>query len=121
MGWAFNDPGLLAKLEAADDATLDTAPFGVVAMAIDGKVTSYNAAESRLSGLSPSSVIGRHFFSDVAPCTNNYLVAHRFETEPTLDVSIDYVFTLRMRPTSVRLRLLNQSGHQRMFLVVERV
>ena len=53
MGWAFNDPGLLAKLEAADDATLDTAPFGVVAMAIDGKVTSYNAAESRLSGLSP--------------------------------------------------------------------
>jgi photoactive yellow protein len=121
MGWAFNDPGLLAKLEAADDTTLDTAPFGVVAMAIDGKVTSYNAAESRLSGLSPSSVIGRHFFSDVAPCTNNYLVAHRFETEPTLDISIDYVFTLRMRPTSVRLRLLNQPGHQRMFLVVERV
>jgi photoactive yellow protein len=121
MDWNFTEPGLLDRLDVADDAALDTAPFGVIAMAEDGTVTSYNAAESRLSGLTPAKVIGRHFFSAVAPCTNNFMVAYRFETEPVLDAVIDYVFTLRMQPTKVRLRLLKQPGRLRMYLVVERV
>ena len=120
MDWSFTAPGLLDRLEAADDATLDTVPFGIVAMAADGVVTSYSAYESKLSGLSPANVVGRHFFSAVAPCTNNFMVAYRFETEPALDAVIDYVFTLRMQPTSVRLRLLKQPGRKRMYLAVER-
>jgi photoactive yellow protein len=120
LDWNFSDPGLLEWLEAADDAALDTAPFGVVAMTEDGVVTSYNAAESRLSGLPPAKVVGRHFFTAVAPCTNNFMVAHRFETEPTLDAVVDYVFTFRMLPTKVRLRLLKQRGGLRSYLVVER-
>jgi hypothetical protein len=47
------------------------------------------------------------------------MVAQRFETEPALDAIVDYVFTLRMQPTKVRLRLLRQPG-RRMYLVVER-
>jgi photoactive yellow protein len=117
----FTEPGLLDRLDVAGDAALDTAPFGIIAMAENGTVTSYNAAESRLTGLSPAKVIGRHFFSAVAPCTNNFMVAYRFETEPVLDAVIDYVFTLRMQPTKVRLRLLRQPGRRRMYLVVERV
>ena len=31
MDWSFTAPGLLDRLEAADDATLDTVPFGIVA------------------------------------------------------------------------------------------
>jgi photoactive yellow protein len=120
LEWNFSDLGLLGWLEAADDAALDALPFGVVAMAEDGVVTSYNAAESRLSGLTPSRVVGRHFFSAVAPCTNNFMVAHRFETEPMLDAIVDYVFTFRMQPTKVRLRLLKQPGGLRNYLVVER-
>jgi hypothetical protein len=34
------------------------------------------------------------------------MVAHRFGTEKTIDDIIDYVFTVRMQPTKVRLRLL---------------
>ena len=120
MDWIFTDPNLLDRLEAADDAALDTAPFGVVAMTKGGDVTSYNAAESHLSGLTRARVISRHFFSAVAPCTNNFMVAYRFETETALDDIIDYVFTLRMQPTKVRLRLLKQPGRRRMYLVVER-
>jgi hypothetical protein len=37
-----------------------------------------------------------------------------------LDAVIDYVFTLRMQPTKVKLRLLKQPGRRRMYLVVER-
>jgi photoactive yellow protein len=120
LDWSFTDLDLLDRLEAADDAGLDAAPFGVVAMTEDGVVTSYNEAESRLSGLTPGKVVGRHFFSAVAPCTNNFMVAHRYETEPALDAVIDYVFTLRMQPTKVRLRLLKQPGRRRIYLVVER-
>jgi photoactive yellow protein len=120
MGITFMQPGLLDSLGAADAAALDALPFGVIGLTSDGTVTNYNTAESRLSGLTPAKVIGRHFFSAVAPCTNNFMVAHRFETEAALDDIIDYVFTLRMQPTKVRLRLLKQTGRSRMFLAVDR-
>lgn len=120
MEWTFDDPHLLDALEGADGASLDTAPFGVVSMTLDGVVTHYNAAESRLSGLTPARVVGRRFFTGVAPCTNNFMVSNRFETEPVLDVVMDYVFTFRMAPTPVRLRMLRQTGRRGMYLVVER-
>jgi photoactive yellow protein len=120
MELTFTLPELLSELEAADAVMLDALPFGVIGMALDGTVTSYNAAESHLAGLTPARVIGRHFFSAVAPCTNNFMVAHRFETEPDIDDIIDYVFTLRMQPTRVRLRLLKEGSYMHMFLVVER-
>lgn len=120
MSLTFTQPGLLDRLDAADAGALDALAFGVVGMAADGSVTSYNTAESRLSGLTPANVIGRHFFSAVAPCTNNFMVAHRFENEVAIDDVIDYVFTLRMRATKVRLRLLKHPGCSRMFLAVER-
>jgi photoactive yellow protein len=119
MDWIFTDPDLFNRLEAADDEALDAAPFGIVVMTEDGTVTSYNQAESQLSGLTPAKVIGRNFFSAVAPCTNNFMVAYRFETEPALDAIVDYVFTLRMQPTKVRLRLLRQPSRH-MYLVVQR-
>lgn len=115
----FTNTSLLDQLEAADDAALDALPFGVIAMSEDGTVTSYNLAESRLSGMTRERVIGRNFFSSVAPCTNNFLVAHRFHTEPALDTVIDYVFTTFMKPTAVRLRLLKQPARRRMYVAVE--
>jgi photoactive yellow protein len=120
MSMTFTQPRLLDSLEAAETAVLDALPFGLIGMAPDGIVTNYNTAESRLSGLTPVNVIGRHFFSAVAPCTNNFMVAHRFEAEATIDDIIDYVFTLHMQPTKVRLRLLKQTGRSHMFLAVER-
>jgi hypothetical protein len=69
-------------------AALDAVPFGVEAMTEDGVVTGHHVAEARLSGLS-AKVVGRHFFSAVAQCTNNFMVAHRFETEPVLDAVVD--------------------------------
>jgi photoactive yellow protein len=120
MDISFTEPGLLDLLDAADDAALDALRFGVVAMAQDGTVSSYNTAESLLSGMTPANVLGRNFFTSVAPCTNNFMVAYRFETEPILDDVIDYVFTLHVKPTAVRLRLLKQPARRRMYLVVQR-
>ncbi len=116
----FANPGLLDILSSASAAELDGLPFGVVALALNGTVEAYNAFEAKLAGLTPGRVIGRNFFANVAPCTNNFMVAGRFETEPDLDAVIDYVFTLRMTPKKVRLRLLKRANLAQMYLVVER-
>ncbi|WP_345815384.1 hypothetical protein AAGS40_23670 [Paraburkholderia sp. PREW-6R] len=53
---------------------------------------------------------------------NNFMVAQRFEDEAEagLDAIVDYVLTLRMRPTPVRLRLLAGAGSAARFVLVER-
>ena len=116
----FVSSGLFDILSSATALQLDELPFGVVALALDGTVEAYNTFEARLAGLTPGRVIGRNFFTNVAPCTNNFMVAQRFQTESDLDVIIDYVFTLRMTPKKVRLRLLKRTGLAQMYLVVER-
>ena len=108
-------------IESAPPGALDDLPFGVIGFGQDGLVQTYSAAESRMAGLSPDRVIGRHVFTAVAPCMNNYLVAQRFEDEPELDETIDYVLTLRMRPTMVKLRMLKSPGAQRRYILIQRL
>ena len=116
----FDSPDALAWLEAASTQQLDTLPFGVIQMAPGGLVTAYSALESKLAGLSKERVLHRSFFAAVAPCMNNYLVSERFHAEPELDVVLDYILTLRMAPTPVKLRLLKSSTVQHMYLLVKR-
>ena len=49
---------------------VDRLPFGVIVMDEEGMISKYNSAETELSGLKAAAVIGRGFFTDVAPCTN---------------------------------------------------
>ncbi len=118
----FSDPGLLGSLEAASPADLDALDVGVVVMDRSGVVLEYNRNESERSALPRSEVVGRNFFVVVGPCTNNLLVAGRFRRAASehlaLDEEIDYVFTFRLRPVSVRLRVLAGRGATRQFLVV---
>jgi photoactive yellow protein len=115
----FGDPQLLDSLESAALADIDGIGFGLVVMDRDGIVLGYNQRESRLSGLPPAQVTGRNFFVDVGPCTNNYLVAQRYADSDDLDEQLNYVFTFRMAPTPVRLRLLARKGSQRQYLAVQ--
>ena len=115
----FDDENVMASLEAATDGELDALEFGVVAMAPSGNVLAYNRAEAEKAGLTASGVIGKNFFQAVAPCTNNFMVAQRFESEPELDAIIDYTFTFRLRPTKVKLRLLRSEAAKRIYLLVD--
>lgn len=120
MPTSFDDPALLSRLEAAALESFDDLDFGLIAMDRSGTVLFYNSYESNLSGLSPDRVVGQNFFEAVGPCTNNYLVANRFVEESDLDDTIEYVFTFRMAPTSVRLRLLAKATSARQYLAVVR-
>jgi photoactive yellow protein len=110
----------LATLDTLPAEQLDTLPFGAVGLSPEGIVEIYNATEEQLAGLRRESVIGTHYFSTTAQCMNNFMVAQRFEDEPEIDAIIDYVLTLRMRPTPVRLRLLKANGMDRRYVLIER-
>jgi photoactive yellow protein len=118
----FDLPQILTRLQALDGEGLDALDFGVIAFDAAGVVRRYSACESRHSGLSPEHVLGRHLFKDVAPCMNNHLVARRFEAAADagqgLDDTIDYLLTWRMRPTRIRLRLLQGPGGPLSYLLL---
>jgi photoactive yellow protein len=122
----FHDADLLDRLNSADAATLDTLDFGVIGFGLDdgAVVQRYNRTEALGSGLALSDVMGRPLFGEVAQCMNNYLVAQRFEDAladgTVLDDQLPYVFTLRMRPTPVVLRLLAAPGRALRFVLVQR-
>jgi photoactive yellow protein len=115
---------LHAQLDACTDQDLDNLDFGVIGFDDEGNVRRYNALESQMAGLSRDRVLEMPLFTGVAPCLNNFLVAQRFEDaaadSSTLDDVIDYVFTLRMRPVRVKLRLLSSSDHHFRYVVVRR-
>lgn len=109
----------LAELDDAGEAA-DGASFGIIGITPEGHVDVYNAAEAKLAGLSPGRVMGKHFFTAVAPCMNNFMVAQRMADESKLDATIDYVLTLRMKPTPVKLRLLKHPAAARRYILIQR-
>ncbi|MDP9045981.1 MAG: PAS domain-containing protein [Pseudomonadota bacterium] len=121
---SFSDVTLLNELEPCTNEDLDALAFGVIAFDEAGVVQRYNSFESKAAGLSKDRVLGQALFTVVAPCMNNFLVAQRFEdalaSGDALDVTIDYVLTLRMRPVKVKLRLLAAPGGARRYVLVQR-
>jgi photoactive yellow protein len=109
-----------AELEVSDAAALDALAFGIVGLDASGHTQVYNLFESRLAGLSRENVLNHEFFLTTGVCMNNFLVAQRFEDEPVLDVTLDYVLTFRMRPTPAKLRLLQQPGGRLHYVLVQR-
>ena len=108
------------SLDAASAEMLDGLTFGVIGLDASGHTRTYNIGESRIAGLSRDSVLGQDFFLTTGICMNNFLVSQRFEDEPTLDVTLDYVLTYRMRPTPAKLRLLQQPGGRLHYVLVQR-
>jgi photoactive yellow protein len=121
---SFDQANLAHLLDQSSDEVLDRLDFGVIGFDADTCVSRYNAVESRAAALSPHKVLGQPLFTNVAPCLNNYMVAQRFEDAiadgSELDVVIDYVLTLRMRPVKVALRLLAGPGRAGRYVLVQR-
>lgn len=121
---AFDQPDLGQRLAASGDEQLDDVAFGIIGFDDATVVRCYNRPEAEAAGLSPQSVLGQPLFTSVAPCMNNFMVAQRFDDARAagamLDETIDYVLTLRMRPTRVRLRLLALPGAALRYVLVQR-
>ena len=62
----FEAPETIASLP---EAALDQQPFGIIRLDRTGKVLSFNTYEERLARKQRADVLGKNFFTDVAPCT----------------------------------------------------
>ena len=60
------DFGAVARLSPEE---LDTLPYGLICLDAQGRVVHYNDTESRMARLPKGKVVGRNFFTEVAPCT----------------------------------------------------
>ncbi len=66
MNSAGLDFGTVSRLSPNE---LDQLPYGLICIDAQGRVVHYNDVESRLARLPKERVVGRNFFTDVAPCT----------------------------------------------------
>lgn len=121
---SFATPGLHTRLAQLQPEDLDYLDFGVIGFDDATHVCQYNRVESEAAGLTAPRVLGQPLFTNVAPCLNNFMVAQRFEDAhddaTTLDDTIDYVLTLRMRPIKVKLRLLAAPDSAVRYVLVQR-
>ncbi|MBK9370240.1 MAG: PAS domain-containing protein [Deltaproteobacteria bacterium] len=83
----------LAKISARD---LDSLPYGAILLDESGRILSYNDTESRMARLPIEAVLGRNFFTEVAPCTRVKEFEGRFRALASGQglpvVSFDFVF-----------------------------
>lgn len=117
----FDEPSLADHLYANSGRNLDELPFGVVGINDENEVIEYNLAEEAIAGLSRENVFGKDFFFEVAPCMNNFMVAERFNEEEEIDDIIDYLLTLKVKPTKVALRLIKRPDQNTRFVLVKRL
>lgn len=87
---------------------LDKLPFGAIQLDAEGKVLRFNFYESKLSNLSKDQVIGKHFFKEVAPCTDVREFHGRFKegiAKKQLLAKFNYHFAFKQNPRDVQVTL----------------
>lgn len=111
----------VSRLPMMSPTELDNQPHGIIQVDDQGTVKYYNRWESQMSGVSPDSAVGRNFFTQVAPCTNNRLVFGRFKSgvgKNDLNTEFNYTFTYRMKPTNVRIQIYRDTGTKTNWILV---
>lgn len=104
-------PDKNALLNAADHmspAELDALPYGMIQLDAGGRILKFNSVESRLSTLPQQQQIGKHFFTEVAPCTKVQDFYGRFKEgvlRESLDSSFRFHFAFKQNPRDVTVRL----------------
>lgn len=105
----------------ADFRTLDLLPYGIIVVDMDGQVLFYNEREEQIAGRSRDAVVGRNFFTEIAPCTRVREFQGRFmalgET-PDEPVRFGFHFPFARGPRDVEVTLTPfEHGGQRLCLI----
>jgi two-component system, chemotaxis family, sensor kinase Cph1 len=97
-------------IESLSAEELDALPFGVIYLDRVGMVLRYNRTESELSGCPPERVLGRIFFTDVAPCTKVrefYGVFADKVNSGTLDEHFTFTFPFANAPRTMNIHMVS--------------
>lgn len=119
-GASFVPVELFDRLDHLDDAALDDLEFGVVKVDDDGVIVHTNRYQCDLSAVPNDRAVGRSYFTDVAPCTNNRLFYGTFRkgvAGRSMNLLFFYTFTYKMSPTEVKVHLYRSSEGNNWILV----
>ena len=103
---------------------IDKLAFGAVELDKSGTVLRYNAAEGAITGRNPSTVIGKNFFRDVAPCTSKPAFKGVFDAgvrDGNLNTMFEYVFDYQMKPTKVKVHMKKALSGGNFWIFVKRI
>lgn len=112
---------VMSKMSSKD---INTLAFGAIQLDSLGKILTYNAAEGAITGRDPSTVIGKNFFKDVAPCTNTSKFKGVFDAgvkADNLNTMFEYVFDYNMSPTKVKIHMKKAISGGTYWIFVKRV
>jgi photoactive yellow protein len=110
------------RIDSLTESDFDALPFGAIKLDADGLILKYNLYESQLAGREPKEVIGRNFFTEVAPCTNVQEFAGRYRqgmAEGKLDTTFPYRFLFAKRVVDVEITLILSSEGETAWVFVK--
>ncbi len=104
------DPAsIIGEVGAMSAPELDALPFGAIRLDPAGIILNYNKTEEKISGRAAKDVIGKSFFSDVAPCTRVKRFFGAFQTgvdRRDLNEVFDFTFRFPAATREVRIRMI---------------
>jgi len=115
------DDNELSRISRCSSSELDNLDYGVVEVDDAGVIKQYNRYESDLGNVPQSTAIGRNFFTQIAPCTNNRLLFGKFKEgvgSGSLKATVPYVFSYKMKPTNVTIQM--QRENSRNWVIVKK-
>jgi photoactive yellow protein len=118
---AFHEP---ERIDSLSEGDFNALPFGAIKLDSVGRILKYNLYESKLAQRDVREVIGKNFFTEVAPCTNVKEFAGRYRqgiADRKLDTTFPYRFLFPNRVVNVEITLiLNAGGESAWVFVKER-
>ena len=105
-------------------AQLDAVAFGAIQLDAKGTILMYNAVEGAITGRDPKSVLGKNFFTEVAPCTNRPEFKGVFDVGVKVDnlnTLFEYVFDYQMSPVKVKVHMMRALTGGSYWIFVKRV
>ena len=121
---AFGKTDVENVLSTMNDGQLNKLAFGAIELDAAGKILKYNAVEGAITGRDPKAVIGKSFFTEVAPCTNRPEFKGKFDAgvrAKNLNTMFEYVFDHQMKPTKVKIHMKRAITGDTYWVFVKRV
>lgn len=120
----FGSDDIGNKLAEMSDKDIDNLAFGAINLDQNGKILSYNKAEGEITGRNPQDVIGKNFFTEVAPCTKTDDFFGKFKEgvrSGNLSTMFEYTFDYQMKPTKVKVHMKKSLNDDSYWVFVKRV
>lgn len=113
------------ELDTIDNLQLDELAYGVICLDRTGTILRYNLAEAKFARLDRTTVIGKGFFTQVAPCTATPEFKGRFDSYTELEapaqaLSFKYLFDFKFGAQQVDVELVPAKAKGRYYLLINR-